>query len=148
MTDETPLQRWGGLLIPAATCLVGLLIGGLVIGVGRSGGGSSGAAGDDGSSSSPSSTSSPTTASSALPGDTVVTVPAACQKAADKVREVTRLLRRTVGDVQNFKPDKIVDTLNRLEDLDSEIRPLLQECSRVEVTTGATPVPSSPPSGS
>lgn len=143
MSDETPMQWWGGLLIPAGTFLVGLLIGGLVIGVGRSGGDSSDPAGDDGSSSSP----SPTTAGSAAPGETVVTVPAACQEAGGKVREATKLLRSTVGDVRNFKPDKIVDTLNRLEDLDSQIRPLLQECSQVEVTTGATPFPSASPSG-
>lgn len=148
MTDETLLQRRGGVLIPAATFLVGLLIGGLLIGVGRSGGGSSGAAGQDGSGSSSSSDPSATTTSSATPGETVVTVPAACQEATDKVAEATRLLRSTVEDVQNFKPDKIIDALNRLEDLDREIRPLLKECSRVEVTTGATPVPSSSSSGS
>lgn len=146
MSDETPLLRRGGVLIPAATFLVGLLIGGLVIGLGRSGSSPSSTAGDDGSSSGASSSSSPTSTSTADPGETVVTVPAACQEATDKVSEATRLLRSTVGDVRNFKPEKIVEALNRLEDLDGEIRPLLQECSRVEVTTGATPVPpSSPP---
>jgi|SRR5680860_1024362 len=143
MTDETPLQRWG-MLIPAATFLVGLLIGGLVIGVGMSGSGSGSAAGDGGSSSG----ASPGTAASATPGETVVTVPAACQQAADNLREATRLLRNTVGNVRNFKPDEIIDSLNRLENLDSETRPLLQECSQVAVTTGATPVPSSSPPGS
>ena len=136
-SETSPSRRWGGLLIPAATFLVGLLIGGLVIGVGRSGSSSSSDE-EAGSSSSP----SPAASSPPAPGDTVVTVPAECQQAADKVREATSLLRSTVSDVQNFKPDKIVETLNRLEDIDAEIRPLLDGCSQVDVTTGATPVPS------
>ncbi|MEP7090753.1 MAG: hypothetical protein ABI776_11670 [Nocardioidaceae bacterium] len=148
MSDQTPKQGWGGLLIPAATFLVGLLIGGLVIGVGRSGGDSSNAAGDPASSSGASGSPSSTTGASASPGETVVTVPAECQKAADKVREATKLLRSTVGDVRNFKPNQIIDALNRLEDLDNQTRPLLHRCSQVEVTTGATLVPSASPSGS
>ena len=150
MSDETSQRRWGGVLIPAATFLVGLLIGGLVIGVGKTGGGSSDEAANGGSSGSSSSSSSssptPTTTGSASPGETVVTVPAACQQAGDKVREATTLLRSTIGDVRNFKPNRIVDELNRLEDLDSQIRPLLQECSQVDVSTAAAPSPS--PSGS
>lgn len=143
MTDETRMQRWGSLVIPAATFLVGLLLGGLVIGVGRSGGDSSGVANGSGSTRS----ASPTTGGSATPGETVVSVPAACSEAADKIREATTLLRNTVGDFRNFKPNEIVDALNRLEDLDGETRPLLQACSQVGVTTGATPAPSGSSSG-
>lgn len=145
MSEQKPLQRWGGLVIPAATFLVGLLIGGLVIGVGMSGGDdSASAAGDDESSGSP----SPSATASASPGDTVVTIPAACHAAADKLREATRVMRRAAGNVRDFNPDELVAALNRLEKLDNQTRPLVNRCSQVEVTTSSTPIPSDSPSGS
>lgn len=144
MSDETHGQPWGGILIPAATFLVGLLIGGLLIGVGRTDGEASGAEPGTDASAAP----SPATGSAAAPGDTVVTVSAACKMAAEKVRQATSLLRSTAGDVRKFRPDAIVKALNRLEDLDSQTRPLLRQCSQVEVSTGASPVPSATPTGS
>lgn len=144
MSDETPRKQWGVVLIPSATFLVGLLIGGLLLGVGRTSGDSAGADPGDGASAG----SSSATGSAAAPGDTVVTVPAACRRAAEKVRQATSLLRSTVGDVRKFKPDEIVRALNRLEDLDSQTRPLLRQCSQVDVSSGAAPVPSSSPTGS
>ena len=144
MNDDTARKPWTALLIPSVTFLVGLLIGGLLIGVGRTDGDAAGVAPGDGASATP----SPATGSTASPGDTVVTVPAACRTAAKKVREATAVLRGTAGDVRNFNPDRIVEALDRLEALDRQTRPLLRQCSQVDVSTGATAVPTPSPTGS
>lgn len=131
--DDAPdidhASPWWARLLPTATFVVGLVIGGLVVLAVHGGG-------EPAASPSP----SPSTAS-ASPGDTVVTVPAACQDAADNIEEATSLLRETVSSVKNFDPDQIVKMLNRLQDLDQATRPLAKRCSQVKVTVGPSPSP-------
>ena len=123
--DDDQRRHWIGLLIPAATFLVGLVLGGALI-YANSGGDAAGT-----STPTPSVGASPTSGS----GDTVVTVPAACDEAARKVGEAYTLLRQAVSQVRDFQADQLVDTLNQLEDVDAQTRPLVDACNKVSVTT-------------
>lgn len=133
--DPSPAPRanpWPSRIIPAATFVVGLVLGGVLVGAAVGGD-------DDETASGAESSATPTTAADSSTGDTVVTVPAACQEAGDNMREAFSLLRGSTQSVENFKPDKIVDLLNRLEDIDNETRPLLDECTNVDVSESALP---------
>ncbi len=144
---ESAWQRWGVRLLPALTFLLGLALAGFVVAA-RGPGGAGEALGSE-PSPSPSASGSPSTSS-----DTVVTVPGACQDAAAKITEATRLIDEVVGAVRDFQPQKLVDLLYRLEDLDAEIRPLAAECSAVDVSASSEPSagddasPDATPSGS
>lgn len=136
MADPENKPRVWSRLIPAGTFLVGLLIGALVVLATRTG---------TPSAEQPSTSPSATTAS---PGQSVVTVPAACQQAADNIQQATGLLRDSVSSVKDFEPKKLVKLLNQLEDLDQATRPLARECSQVQVSVAPTPTgsPSDAPS--
>ena len=138
-TDETapPWQTWGGLVLPALTFLVGLALG-LVLMFAVGDGGPDSAAEPAPSPSEPTATS----------GDTVVTVPAACEAAAENISEATRLLDDIAGSVRDFQPQELVERLNRLEDLDVATRPLAERCSQVSVTQEPAPSESSEPTES
>lgn len=131
-------------LLPAATFLVGLTLGGVLVAVGAGGGGSEGDASGE-----PTSSPSPTAGGSLAPGDTVVTVPLACEESAENLREATGLLRDSLGSVRDFDPDRLVEILNRLEEIDEDTRPLLDECSvDVSRSPSATETPSESPAES
>ncbi len=117
-------------LIPAASFLFGLLIGAVVVAVGQNGGST-----PNGSATPSVSAGSPT---SAATGDVVVTVPAACRQASENLRTATTLLRSSVESFRTFDAQEIVDLLNRLEKLDRRTRPLVTECSKVEVDTSSS----------
>ncbi len=124
-------------LVPAATFLLGLLIGSLLVAVGGNGGDRSGDSPGASPGASPSASPSAST-------DVRVTVPAACGEAAANLKEATQLLRSSVGSVKDFDPQRIVDQLNRLEELDAETRPLVRLCSQVQVaSSGPSATPSS-----
>ena len=140
MTDETAprWQTWGGLLLPALTFLAGLGLGlVLMFAVGGGDGGDT----EAGPSPSP-------TGPTATTGDTVVTVPAACEAAAENISEATRLLGDIAGSVRDFRPEELVERLNRLEDLDVATRPLAERCSQVSVSQEPTASQSSEPAES
>lgn len=124
-------RSWLGPLVPTLTFLVGLILGGVLV-YANSAGDPSQVAGPE-----PGTTASP----SAGTQDTLVTLPAACDEAATKVREAYDLLRQAVGQVRDFQADALVETLNSLEDVDKEARSLVSECSAVQVST--SPAPSS-----
>ncbi len=136
MPDSENKPRVWSRLIPAATFLVGLLIGTLAILAIHS---------DSPSVKQPSTSPSSTSPS---PGQSVVTVPAACQQASDNIAQATALLRDSVSSVKDFDPKKLVKLLNQLEDLDQATRPLAKECAQVKVTVGPTPTTADSPSGS
>ena len=119
-------RSWLGLLVPTVTFLVGLVLGGVLV-YANSGGDASDVAESE-------ATASP----SAGAQDTVVTLPAACDQAATKVREAYALLRQAVGQVRDFQADALVETLNSLQDVDEEARVLVSECSAVQVSTSPT----------
>ena len=68
-------------------------------------------------------------------------MPAACEQAAEKVSEAYTLLRQAVDEVRNFDADKLVNTLNELEDVDAETRPLVDACNQVSVSSSPTSEP-------
>lgn len=130
-SQESAWQRWAGRLLPALTFLVGLALGAAVIVA---------ATGDtrevvqEPAPASPS-PSEPTDGN----GDTVVTLPGACEDAAQNITEATRLLDDVIGAVRDFRPQELVDLLNQLEDLDDATRPLATECAEVSVTEAPQP---------
>lgn len=122
--DQQPTRRAARLsrLLPAGTFVVGALLGGLVVGVGLDGG-------DDHGSNSPT---TPTSAPS--PSNLTVQVPAAaCQDAADAVRQAVRLLQQAAESVRDLQPDQLIDVLNELETLEPRIRELSRQCAAVDV---------------
>ena len=72
----------------------------------------------------------------------MVTLPGACEDAAETLTEATRLIDDVAGAVRDFRPDELVGLLDRLEDLDSEVRSQTAECSRVDISESASPEPS------
>lgn len=133
-TDDTRTSgwhTWGGRLLPALTFVVGLGLGLIVMM----------ASNDRGGEGEPEAGSTPSETATASPseGDTVVTVPSACQAAAGRLTEATRLLDDVAGSVRDFRPEELVDLLNQLEKLDAETRRLAAECSQVTVSESAAP---------
>lgn len=126
--DDNNSRSWLGLLVPTMTFLVGLVLGGVLV-YANSGGDASDVAVRE---------SEATASPSAGAQDTLVTLPAACDQAATKVREAYALLRQAVGQVRDFQADALVETLNSLEDVDEEARVLVSECSAVQVSTSPT----------
>ena len=136
--NEDDRRRWFSLLLPTATFVIGLALGGIL--VYANSGGDNGDDAGNGSASTAGASSSPPSAS----GDTVVTVPAACDEAAAKVSEAYSLLRQAVDQVRNLDADKLVSTLNELEDVDAQTRPLVDACTQVSVSTSPTSPTSEP----
>lgn len=130
MNDDEGKQNWLGLLIPTVTFLVGLALGGVLVYANVGGGADSNVAEQ-----------SVTDTAAADDASAVVTVPAACDKAAAKVREAYGLLRTAVDQVRDFQADALVGTLNELEDVDGEARVLVTECSDVEVENAPEQAP-------
>ncbi len=139
MTNETTGRGWIGILIPAVTFVVGILLGGLVIGAGLGSDDTAADGAGSGPAASPSASPSP---------ETVVRIPAACQEAADNLQRATQLLEDSVDSVRNFQTDQIVEALRELQAIDAETRPLVSECRNVDVTMAPTATPSPSPSPS
>ncbi len=125
---STPVVRWLVRVLPAATFVIGIVVGGLIVGLGGIGDGSS--------SSDPGGSTQPTT--SVATGDTNIVIPAACSKAADSVDQAVQLLRSGAGAVRDFQPDVLVKVLDDLETLDPKLRKLAAQCSAVDITPGPT----------
>lgn len=141
MNDDNARHRWISLSLPTATFVIGLALGGILVyaNSGDTNGGEAGSGGDAANASA--STASASSSSPSATGDTVVTVPAACEQAAEKVSEAYTLLRQAVDEVRNFDADKLVNTLNELEDVDAETRPLVDACNQVSVSSSPTSEP-------
>ncbi len=129
-------QHWFGLLVPALTFLVGLVLGGALI-YATSGGDAS----DPPDADSAEASDAPSSGSG---GDTVVTLPAACEEASAGVSEAYALLREALGQVRDFRADDLAETLGELQDVDEATRPLVEECSEVSVSVSPTPTESDP----
>lgn len=135
--DEAPRRStsWWPVVLPVATFLVGLLLGGVVMGV---------AADDDDS---PSAESRPTSSASpedagGTPGQgtaTTVVVPDECIAVADTVEEATRLTRRMTSALRDFDADQLRDQLRQLETLDQQARDQVRACREIDVDESPTP---------
>lgn len=124
-------------MIPAATFLVGLLIGALFVGLGQSGDTVPGSGDPQADQVKPSDSASPS-------GDLTVTIPSACRAAAENLKTATTLLGDSAKSVKNFDPNGLVKLLNELESLDKRTRPLIDQCSAVDIDM-ASPSPSPSP---
>lgn len=136
MAETEGTNSWVLRLIPAATFVLGLLIGAALLYA-------SGAGRDTGTSKNPGAggRTPPPSASSTPSGATVITVPAACRQAANKLQEATDLLRSSVDSVRNFNPDALTRALRQLETMDAQTRPLVRRCTDVNITTSPSPSP-------
>lgn len=144
MNDDDRRHRWISLLLPTATFVIGLALGGILVYANSGDTDNSGNAGSGGdATNAPASTASASGSSPSPTGDTVVTVPAACEQAAEKVSEAYTLLRQAVDQVRNFDADELVSTLNELEDVDAATRPLVDACTQVSVSSSPTSEPTS-----
>ena len=119
-------MHWGYAVVPAVTFVLGLLIGVLVTGAGSNGG--------DEPSATETVSVSPSPTESA---DTEVRVPRECVQAAETAEEATQLILDNLSAIQDFQGQKIIDMLDRLEELSGETRELSKSCSDVEVTPAA-----------
>jgi hypothetical protein len=132
--DEPGWQRWALRLLPALTFVVGLGLGAVVVLASQPERDAPEAGGEP--------SASPSAAAGEGTADTVVTLPGACEDAAETLTEATRLIDDVAAAVRDFRPDELVGLLDRLEDLDSEVRSQTAECSRVDVSESASPEPS------
>ncbi len=134
--EEPGWQRWAVRLLPALTFLVGLGLGAVVV------------LASEPERDVPQTAAEAPAAASPEPGegtaDTVVTLPGACEDAADSLTEATRLIDDVAGAVRDFRPDELVGLLDQLEDLDAQVRSQTAECSRVDVSESASPEPTTP----
>jgi len=111
--------------LPAATFVVGLVLGGLLIGLTDN---------DDGGLSEENvdqapGASSPTTGSST----TAVLVPAACAEASGEVELAVGLMRDGAAAVRDVQPEELTRVLNSLEDTQTRLDELAQRCSEIDV---------------
>lgn len=119
-------------ILPVATFLVGMMLGGLLIGLTR----------DDERSAAAPVEQTPLTASpgtSPTPGssDTTVTVPAACAEAVREVELAVELMQEGASAVRDVQPEELVRVLNSLEDTQARLEQLTRACSEIEVKPGS-----------
>jgi len=124
---------WMTRVFPAATFVVGVVLGGLVVGAASSGG--------SGSPSEPPQAAAPTATATAPAPETTVVVPGACNQAAEAVTEAVELIRQGAASVRDFDPDELVRVLDELETLEPQARELAARCSDVDVDPGPTTAP-------
>ncbi len=125
---------WWYVIVPAATFVIGLAIGGLVMGIGS----------DSSNETSPTETgsASPTpeeSGAAATPGDTTVVVPRECIQAAETAQEATQLILDNLSAIRNFEGQRIIDLLDRLEELSQQTQDLGDSCSGVDISTSDVP---------
>ncbi len=117
-------MHWGYAVVPAATFVVGLLIGALVTGAGSDSGDEPAATETVSVSPSPSES-----------ADTEVRVPRECVEAAETAEEATQLILDNLSAIQDFQGQRIIDMLDRLEELSGETRELSKSCSDIDVSS-------------
>ncbi len=127
MTDTPRLSSVNWLrILPVATFVVGMMLGGLLIGLTRD---------DDRSAAAPvEQAPSPTGSPSS---DTTVTVPGACAEAVREVELAVELMREGASAVRDVQPEELVRVLNSLEDTQARLEQLTQACSEIEIKPGS-----------
>lgn len=123
-------------IVPAATFLVGLLLGGVVVGVSRSG---DDTAGGQRPSSSP--TSSPSTSGAdASPRPAVtVTVPGACLEVADGTQELLSLVRDAVAAARDLDAARLSSIVRQLQEAQSGLQKQADACRSAAPSVASSP---------
>lgn len=121
--DVPHTSPWVFRLLPAATFVVGLALGGVLTWVGSDTGP---LPSDDASAPTPTPTSQSSTP------DASSSPASACLDAADAVEDAVGLIRRGAAATRDFQPKELVDILNQLETLDPQLRALAARCSGAE----------------
>lgn len=133
--DDREGGGWWSLLLPTLTFVVGLALGGGLV-YATSGG--------DAATTPEAAPAAPPSPSVAEGGDTTVTLPAECEQASQRLTEAYGLLREAVGQVRDFDAGRLVETIDELQTVDEQTRPLVEACSQVSV--GTAPSGSAEPS--
>lgn len=131
-------------VVPALTFLIGLLVGGVVVGL--TGVGDDLTAGGAGQGADGSAEPGAPAATPGAPGsgDRTVTVPAECIEVAERSQEALRLTREAAQALGDLDPRRVQEIVDRLQDLDPEVRALAAECRDAGIDdavdgSGATP---------
>lgn len=136
--DDREGGGWWSLLLPTLTFVVGLALGGGL--VYATSGGDAATTPEAAPSASPS-------RSADAGGDTTVTLPAECAQASEQITRAYGLLREAVGQVRDFDASRLVETIDELQTVDEETRPLVEACSQVSVGTSPTETAEPSPEG-
>jgi hypothetical protein len=119
---ETPSRAFW--VVPAATFLVGLLLGGVVVGVSRSGDDAAGGSGPT-----PVPTAEPTAAGDVTPRpDATVTVPGACLEVADGTQELLSLVRDAVEAARDLDAARLSSIVRQLQEAQSGLQQQAADC--------------------
>jgi hypothetical protein len=112
-------------ILPAATFIVGVLLGGGLVWLALDGGSADG----DGSTA-PEPAPSTSTPAPSVPSDAIV-VPGACTRAARGAGTTVSLLRDALTAITDLDAARLEDVLDELEVVDQQIREDLAECRRL-----------------
>lgn len=122
-------------LVPAATFLVGLLLGGVVVGV--SGSGDDTGAGPKAPSSP---TASPTTSGDASPRPAAtVTVPGACLEVADSTQQLLSLVQDAVAAARDLDASRLSSIVRQLQEAQSGLQQQAEACRSAAPTVAPSP---------
>lgn len=133
--DSSGWKRWG-VLLPALTFVVGLVLGGVVVGVSKL---------DDTGREGPLVQSSPTPTSTqqspAPPGSLLITVPAPCVLAAEKGERAYDVLDRAISAARDFDARALAEVVDEVQAERPEVERLVAECQAAAGTRLLQPVP-------
>lgn len=130
--ETAPTSRGWFWWIPAATFLIGLLLGGIFIAV-------SGTDGDDGPTLGVPTELVPTPGTSGTRTDLTVIVPAACLEVADTADEVLALGRDAAAAIGELDARELQRLVNEMQQLDQVVRDLVSLCRQGSAAELPTP---------
>ena len=119
--------------LPAATLLVGVLLGGAVVGAAD--------VGDDGERPGPRATPTATPAPSADQADVVVRVPGPCVQLADRTEQAYALLDRGVTAARDLDARALADLVDEVQQNRPEVAALVSRCRSQAADAVVEPAP-------
>ncbi|WP_404390805.1 hypothetical protein [Humibacillus xanthopallidus] len=133
--------RWW--LIPAVTFVIGLLLGGVVVGVLRSG------SVDVSGAASPSATATgpqPTSTGTGLPATATVVVPAECVDVARDSQTLVELTEQAASAARDLDAGRLSDVVRQIDEAQATLRTHAEACRAVDasLTSGSTPSVTTP----
>ena len=116
--------------LPAVTLVLGIALGGLVTWAATDSGSTAGTTADAGI---------PTPSASTSQAGTAVVAPDSCLEAAQTLTDAFNEIQDGVAAIRDFEPSPLIDTLNRLEDLDQLARDQVASCQGTRLTDAPLP---------